>query len=83
MNIRYDEDNHYLSNNPVPQDFFRPVPCVKSTEGNEHIALVISKSDRTDGTCYQCQHDAMKSRTAKRPAAHATTFVDAVEESND
>lgn len=84
MNIRYDEDNSYLLNNPVPADYFRSVPCTGSTEGNEHTALVVSKSARTEGTCYECMKEALKALKAKRGADRPEhTFIDAVEESND
>ena len=80
MNVRYDESFPYLTNNPVPADFFRKVPCKGSTEGNEHTALVVSKSSSTEGTCWECMKEALKALKAKRPAERPErTFVDSVE----
>jgi hypothetical protein len=81
MNIRYDESFPYLTNNKVPEDFFRSVPCTGSTEGNEHTALVVSKSNLETGTCYECLKEALKALKAKRPAERPEhTFVDAIDE---
>lgn len=84
MNIRYDESHGYLDNTPVPEDFFRSVPCTGSTPGNQHQALVVSKSDRTEGVCWECQKEALKALRAKRGGGRPEyQFIDAVEESND
>jgi len=80
MNIRYDESFPYLENNKVPADFFRKVPCRGSTEGNEHTALVVSKSSSITSTCYECAKEDLKALKAKRPAERPErTFVDSVE----
>ena len=84
MNIRYDEAYPYLLNNPVPADFFRKVPCTNSKEDSGHTALVVSKSDRSEGTCYECQKEALKVLKARRPAERPErTFSDFTVESND
>lgn len=82
MHPRYDESNSYLLNNPVPEDFFRKVPCTGSSDGNEHTALVVSKSSLQVGTCYECKRATLAERN-KKSTSTKPKFVDSVEEIND